>query len=55
MGINDLISDLMEGRQLKRAGLAGRGYINLNVLHATAPLDGQRRISAEITRRLGNV
>ena len=51
-GVNDLISDLLEGRQLKRAGLASRGYINRAAPHYTALREGQRRISAEVAMRL---
>jgi hypothetical protein len=50
-GVNDLLSDILQGRQLKRSGLAGRGYINKAALLYTGLLEAQRRISAEMTRR----
>ena len=52
LNVSDIISDILQGRQLQRHGMAGRGYINKAELGPTLRAAAMR-ISAEIDRLLG--
>ena len=52
LNVSDIISDVLQGRQLQKSGMAGRGYINKSELGPTLRAAAMR-ISAEIDRLLG--
>ena len=51
--INELVLDVLEGRSLKKAGAAGRGYIDVGELGPKLR-DAQAKINAEIDRLFGS-
>jgi hypothetical protein len=52
LNVSDIISDILQGRQLHKHGMAGRGYINKAELGPTLRA-AEALISAEIDRLLG--